>query len=196
MEIRSSVTQYVHDRIEALRLAHDQYQYLSKIGATSASRIEGGKFIVDMNKNDGSDPKQETQEEVHLSKRIKTNPEEVVSSTKVEETSSTSIQQPKPEDQVKESSKKKGKAKKKSKKGEDSDEDDDEEEEYSESLQNTRLLQKARTAEGGYKNVGVVRGNAMKFLPNYFERGQLKKIFFLFPDPHFKVRKHKSRIIS
>jgi tRNA (guanine-N7-)-methyltransferase len=36
----------------------------------------------------------------------------------------------------------------------------------------------------------------MKFLPNFFEKAQLSKIFFLFPDPHFKQRKHKARIIS
>lgn len=36
----------------------------------------------------------------------------------------------------------------------------------------------------------------MKFLPNYFEKGQLSKMFFLFPDPHFKKVKHKWRIIS
>ncbi|GAA5967192.1 hypothetical protein JCM21900_004724 [Sporobolomyces salmonicolor] len=47
-----------------------------------------------------------------------------------------------------------------------------------------------------YGNVSVLRANAMKFLPNFFEKGQLSKIFFLFPDPHFKARKHKARIIS
>ncbi|SCZ94126.1 BZ3500_MvSof-1268-A1-R1_Chr12-2g03705 [Microbotryum saponariae] len=47
-----------------------------------------------------------------------------------------------------------------------------------------------------YGNVSVLRGNAMKFLPNFFEKGQLSKMFFLFPDPHFKARKHKARIIS
>ncbi|BGP03372.1 tRNA guanine-N7-methyltransferase [Rhodotorula toruloides ATCC 204091] len=47
-----------------------------------------------------------------------------------------------------------------------------------------------------YDNVSVLRANAMKFLPNFFEKGQLSKIFFLFPDPHFKARKHKARIIS
>lgn len=55
----------------------------------------------------------------------------------------------------------------------------------------------------------------MKFLPNFFEKGQvsfsalavevpstlntssqLSKMFFLFPDPHFKARKHKARIIT
>lgn len=49
---------------------------------------------------------------------------------------------------------------------------------------------------GGYNNISVIRGNAMKFLPNFFYKYQLSKIFFLFPDPHFKARKHKARIIS
>lgn len=49
---------------------------------------------------------------------------------------------------------------------------------------------------GSYQNISVLRGNAMKFLPNFFERAQLTKMFFLFPDPHFKKKKHKARIIS
>lgn len=49
---------------------------------------------------------------------------------------------------------------------------------------------------GDYQNVSIMRMNAMKFLPNFFEKAQLSKIFFLFPDPHFKQRKHKARIIS
>jgi tRNA (guanine-N7-)-methyltransferase len=36
----------------------------------------------------------------------------------------------------------------------------------------------------------------MKFLPNFFTKGQLSKIFLCFPDPHFKARKHKARIVS
>jgi tRNA (guanine-N7-)-methyltransferase len=47
-----------------------------------------------------------------------------------------------------------------------------------------------------YQNIAVLRSNAMKFLPNMFEKGQLSKMFFLFPDPHFKKKKHKARIIS
>ena len=49
---------------------------------------------------------------------------------------------------------------------------------------------------GKYQNAAVIRANAMKFLPNFFEKGQLSKIFFLFPDPHFKKKKHKARIIT
>lgn len=47
-----------------------------------------------------------------------------------------------------------------------------------------------------YQNINVLRANAMKFLPNFFEKGQLSKMFFCFPDPHFKQRKHKARIIT
>lgn len=36
----------------------------------------------------------------------------------------------------------------------------------------------------------------MKFLPNFFAKAQLSKIFLCFPDPHFKARKHKARIVS
>jgi tRNA (guanine-N7-)-methyltransferase len=49
---------------------------------------------------------------------------------------------------------------------------------------------------GLYQNIGCLRANAMKFLPNFFKKGQLSKIFFCFPDPHFKARKHKARIVS
>lgn len=49
---------------------------------------------------------------------------------------------------------------------------------------------------GGYQNISALRANTMKFLPNFFARHQLSKIFICFPDPHFKARKHKARIIS
>ncbi|KAF7312190.1 tRNA (guanine-N(7)-)-methyltransferase [Mycena indigotica] len=51
-------------------------------------------------------------------------------------------------------------------------------------------------APSHYQNVSIVRANAMKFLPNFFGKHSLSAIFFLFPDPHFKQRKHKARIIS
>jgi len=47
-----------------------------------------------------------------------------------------------------------------------------------------------------YGNISVLRTNAMKYLPNFFRKGQLQKVFFLFPDPHFKKSNHKRRIIS
>lgn len=53
-----------------------------------------------------------------------------------------------------------------------------------------------KDTDGQYQNISVIRANAMKFLPNFFEKGQLAKLFFCFPDPHFKARKHKARIVS
>ncbi|XP_011499341.1 PREDICTED: tRNA (guanine-N(7)-)-methyltransferase isoform X2 [Ceratosolen solmsi marchali] len=47
-----------------------------------------------------------------------------------------------------------------------------------------------------YQNIACIRTNTMKYLPNYFYKGQLKKMFFLYPDPHFKKAKHKWRIIN
>lgn len=53
-----------------------------------------------------------------------------------------------------------------------------------------------RATTDNYQNVSVIRANAMKFLPNFFQKASLTALFFLFPDPHFKIRKHKARIIS
>mmetsp|Transcript_30617 Transcript_30617/g.67813 ORF Transcript_30617/g.67813 Transcript_30617/m.67813 type:complete len:294 (+) Transcript_30617:69-950(+) len=50
--------------------------------------------------------------------------------------------------------------------------------------------------EGQYTNICCLRANAMKLLPHYFSKGQLTKMFFLFPDPHFKVANHRRRIIN
>lgn len=49
---------------------------------------------------------------------------------------------------------------------------------------------------GNYENITGIRSNTMKFLTNFFAHHQLSKIFICFPDPHFKARKHKARIIS
>ncbi|XP_052897211.1 tRNA (guanine-N(7)-)-methyltransferase [Anopheles moucheti] len=50
--------------------------------------------------------------------------------------------------------------------------------------------------KGKYENIACIRTNAMKYLPNYFHKHQLEKLFFLYPDPHFKKAKHKWRIIN
>ena len=47
-----------------------------------------------------------------------------------------------------------------------------------------------------YQNIAVLRSNTMKFLPNLFHKSQLRAIFLAFPDPHFKSKKHKARIVS
>jgi len=58
-----------------------------------------------------------------------------------------------------------------------------------------RILALREEHPGSYQNTSVIRANAMKFLPNFFRKGQLSKMFFLFPDPHFKKAKFKWRII-
>ncbi|KAN0063931.1 tRNA (guanine-N(7)-)-methyltransferase (tRNA(m7G46)-methyltransferase) [Thecaphora frezii] len=73
---------------------------------------------------------------------------------------------------------------------------DDEDEDNQEAAHNAALVSSAHLVAGSYQNLGVLRANAMKFLPNFFAKSQLSKLFFLFPDPHFKSRKHKARIIS
>ncbi|KAH8422663.1 tRNA (guanine46-N7)-methyltransferase [Aspergillus melleus] len=60
----------------------------------------------------------------------------------------------------------------------------------------TTETERAGPVAGGYQNISALRSNTMKFFPNFFGRHQLSKIFICFPDPHFKARKHKARIIS
>ncbi|KAI1723447.1 putative methyltransferase domain-containing protein [Ditylenchus destructor] len=63
-------------------------------------------------------------------------------------------------------------------------------------VQDKIVALRARHPEGTYDNVCCVRTNTMRFLRNFFHEKQLTKMFFLFPDPHFKKRKHKWRIIA
>ncbi|KAF8392812.1 hypothetical protein HHK36_021049 [Tetracentron sinense] len=59
-----------------------------------------------------------------------------------------------------------------------------------------RILALRAGNPGQYQNISVVRTNSMKYIPNFFEKGQLSKMFFLFPDPHFKEKNHRRRVIS
>ena len=45
-------------------------------------------------------------------------------------------------------------------------------------------------------NASVIRTNTMKHLLQYFRKASLSKIFICFPDPHFKARNHRRRIVS
>ncbi len=44
-----------------------------------------------------------------------------------------------------------------------------------------RVLALRREHPGQYGNIACVRTNTQKYLPNYFRKGQLTKLFFLFP---------------
>ena len=49
---------------------------------------------------------------------------------------------------------------------------------------------------GHYQNASCLRTNCMRYLPNFFSKGQIEMIFIAFPDPHFKVKNHRRRIVS
>ncbi|KAL3155083.1 hypothetical protein ABBQ38_011146 [Trebouxia sp. C0009 RCD-2024] len=59
-----------------------------------------------------------------------------------------------------------------------------------------RVAALRREQPGKFTNITALRNNAMRHLPNYFVKGQLHKLFFLFPDPHFKTANHRRRIIQ
>ncbi|KAF7853104.1 uncharacterized protein EAF02_012047 [Botrytis sinoallii] len=59
-----------------------------------------------------------------------------------------------------------------------------------------KALRVQEKESGLFQNASCIRANTMKFMPNFFKKHQLSKIFLCFPDPHFKTRKHKARIVS
>jgi tRNA (guanine-N7-)-methyltransferase len=59
-----------------------------------------------------------------------------------------------------------------------------------------RIVASRKEHPGSYQNASVLRTNSMKYLPNYFSKQSTKKLFFCFPDPHFKRKNHGRRIIS
>ncbi|WUR02189.1 tRNA (guanine-N(7)-)-methyltransferase (TRMB) [Vairimorpha necatrix] len=54
---------------------------------------------------------------------------------------------------------------------------------------------KAKISELNLTTCSVMKTNALLFLPNIFHKYSLDKIFILFPDPHFKRRKQKGRVV-
>ena len=59
-----------------------------------------------------------------------------------------------------------------------------------------KIVSLRREQEGKYQNVDVIQTNTMKYVPQFFFKGQLEKMMFCFPDPHFKKNTHRRRIIS
>jgi len=59
-----------------------------------------------------------------------------------------------------------------------------------------RIVAQRKEHPGQYQNCSVMRTNAMKYLPNFFPKAALEKLFFCFPDPHFKRKNHPRRIVS
>lgn len=59
-----------------------------------------------------------------------------------------------------------------------------------------RIIALRKKEPGNYRNASVIQTNTMKHITNYFHKGQLEKMFFLFPDPHFKATNYRRRIIQ
>lgn len=59
-----------------------------------------------------------------------------------------------------------------------------------------RIVAQRKENPGQFQNCSVMRTNAMKYLPNFFPKASLEKLFFCFPDPHFKRKNHPRRIVS
>eukprot|EP00172_Hildenbrandia_rubra_P000113 Plantae.Rhodophyta-Hildenbrandia_rubra.ctg10494.p1 GENE.Plantae.Rhodophyta-Hildenbrandia_rubra.ctg10494~~Plantae.Rhodophyta-Hildenbrandia_rubra.ctg10494.p1 ORF type:complete len:248 (-),score=44.59 Plantae.Rhodophyta-Hildenbrandia_rubra.ctg10494:449-1192(-) len=65
-----------------------------------------------------------------------------------------------------------------------------------ERLKELRGVDEKENGGHNYGNLGFVRLNVMKYLTCWFEKGSLEKMFFCYPDPHFKRAKRRQRIVS
>ncbi|KAL9936150.1 hypothetical protein V8E36_004992 [Tilletia maclaganii] len=164
MEIRVSVTHYVHDKIVALRLAHRQQQTPQEESAAASAGIGGTEAEPPSGSAGAPSTLLDGQQEAEPARTAQKRGRQSNGKSDLDQR--------------------------------DDEDEDDEEQAAADAERDATLFSQAGKAAGGYQNVSVLRANAMKFLPNFFERGQLSKLFFLFPDPHFKLRKHKARIIS
>lgn len=59
-----------------------------------------------------------------------------------------------------------------------------------------RIMAARAKAVEGAGSCAVLRLNAMRQLPCFFPRASVGRMFFCFPDPHFKRAKHRRRILS
>ena len=51
-------------------------------------------------------------------------------------------------------------------------------------------------AANALRCASCLRTNCMRYLPNFFAKESMDKIFFCFPDPHFKTKNHRRRIVN
>lgn len=67
-----------------------------------------------------------------------------------------------------------------------------------ENLENESVNEKIKNLENSnyLKNIKVIQTNALLFISHFFKGSSLEKLFFLFPDPQFKKKRFKFRIIS
>lgn len=56
--------------------------------------------------------------------------------------------------------------------------------------------QKQVVVQKPFSNISVLETNIMRYCANYFVKGQLEKMFFCFPDPHFKRANFRRRVVN
>lgn len=187
MEIRVSVTQYVHDRIIALRQIQDMFP-------SDSSEIVTEDIVSKNTHPDVIAYQADLRIRNKLAKKAKAKAEREAAATAAAATTSTSNTEPSTDTlTVKATDNTPAEETQVTPKA-DGESHEDQLERLAEERENEKALRSKQP--GGYKNASVIRANAMKHLPNFFEKGQLSKIFFLFPDPHFKRSKHKARIVT
>lgn len=134
MEIRTQVTQYVHDKITALRAHSTLAQESSGSGSGSTSAVPTTS---------------ESNPATFLAPTTDATPSTSNAAQAASASASTAAVPTEAEE---------------------------------EAAEDAAMLARARAgqAAGGYQNVSVIRANAMKFLPNFFERGQVSSpLWFL-----------------
>ncbi|KAJ3045628.1 transcriptional regulator swi6 [Rhizophlyctis rosea] len=60
----------------------------------------------------------------------------------------------------------------------------------------TQNASKGRDEAESYQNISVSRMSAMNLLSTFFKKGQLSKLFFVLPSPHFETQEHAGNITS
>mmetsp|Transcript_8511 Transcript_8511/g.12547 ORF Transcript_8511/g.12547 Transcript_8511/m.12547 type:complete len:257 (-) Transcript_8511:56-826(-) len=57
-------------------------------------------------------------------------------------------------------------------------------------------IKSLRSEKDTHHNIWIIQNNVMKYLPNYITKGSIDKMFFTYPDPHYKKKNYRRRIIS
>lgn len=144
MEIRVSVTQYVHDRIVALRQIQDMFPDSSEVAADGSTVATNNHPDVLAHQHAVRVREKLARKAANKAKATKESAEAVESATStVEGVGATPV----------------------------ADNAEEETERLAEERENEKALK--GKLDGGFKNVSVIRANAMKHLPNFFEKGQV-----------------------
>jgi tRNA (guanine-N7-)-methyltransferase len=143
MEIRVSVTQYVHDRIVALRQIQEMFP-------SEPQSTEPGAVPVLNNHPDAVAYRHEVKIKERLARKAKAKeaPKGSEAAATTTDADVPLTEEPVGEEAVEESI-----------------------ERAAEERENEKALK--GKVDGGFKNVSVIRANAMKHLPNFFEKGQV-----------------------